>query len=400
MRAIGIVRDGQCRIDDYRIMGAAIGAGVELRAFVAEELVLPADELAIRRLLGDVGVLLMRQQSGRARYLFTKIVEEVGYRAINTSRVQARSRDKFLTYLAMNRSNVPSPIAGFPLYTSQILRENTRGIRRTLLKRLVDSAKEIVGVMPCVEKPIDGTHGRGVRILHDGDEMLGAIEGRDPMDLTMLQPFYDSPWEIRAVSVKHPGAEPEHLASIAKCATERGQAIRNLAVMGVPVLIGRHKLIEGLEKAALGVLAPQRQDYAITGNDWTPKGAADREGERMCALARKLVPKFQQLKASRERLNGAYRRRYRGNSPERVRVGLDGEEAAHERLALEYLGSGEHEGIRSMIMDELDRSPELLLLDVNDNQDFPNVRDLTQRHLEGDYVELALAVSAMNAVKV
>jgi len=399
MRAIGIVRDGQCRIDDYRIMGAAIRAGVELRSFLAEELVLPADELAIRQLIGDVGVILMRQQSGRTRYLLTRIAEAVGYRAINTSRVQAYSRDKFLMYLAMNRSNVPSPVASFPLYTAQILIDNTPGIRRALLKRLADSAREMVGAMPCVEKPIDGTHGRGVRVLHTDGEILGAVEGRDPMDLTMLQPFYDSPWEIRAVSVKHPGDEPEHLASIAKCATERGQAIRNLAVMGVPVLIGRHKLVEFLEKAALGVLAPQQQDYAITGNDWTPKGAAAREEEEICALARKLVPKFQELKASRERLNGAYRKLRMTRSPERVLAGLVEEEGVHGRLALEYLRSGEHEEIQSMILDRLDISPELLLLDVNDNQDFPNVRDLTQRHLEDDYVELALAVSAMNAAK-
>jgi len=399
MRAIGIVRDSQSRIDDYRIMGAAIGAGVDLRAFVAEELVLPADKLAIRGLLGDIGALLMRQQSGRTRYLFTRIAEAVGYRAINASWIQAYSRDKFLTYLAMNRSNVPSPIACFPLYTPQILSRKMPGIRRALLRRLVGSAKAMVGEVPCVEKPIDGTHGRGVRILQTEADILGAFERRDPMDMTMLQPFYDSPWEIRAVSVKRPGAEPEHLASIAKCATERGQAIRNLAVMGVPVLIGRHKLVEGLEKAALGVLAPRQRDYAITGNDWAPKGEADRDEGKIYALARKLVPRFQRLKASRERLNGMYRKLYRASSTGRVRGTLEGEEAAHERAALEYLRSGEHEEIQSTIMKRLDDSPELLLLDVNDNQDFPNVRDLTQRHIEDDYVELALAVSAMSAVK-
>ena len=105
------------------------------------------------------------------------------------------------------------------------------------------------------------------------------------------------------------------------------------------------------------------------------------------------------LRASRERLNGAYRRLYRANSPERVRAGLEDEEAAHERAALEYMRSGEHEEIRSTIMDRLDSSTELMLLDVNDNQDFPNVRDLTQRHIEDDYVKLALAVSAMGAAK-
>jgi len=400
MRAIGIVRDGQGRIDDYRIMGAAIGAGVDLRAFVAEELVLPAGKLAIRRTFGDVGAIVMRGQSGRARYLLTRIAEAVGYRAINASRLQAYSRDKFLTYLAMNCSNVPSPVASLPLYTSQILRANTPGIRRGLLRRIVDSTEATVGAVPWIEKPIDGTHGRGVRILHTDAEVLGAIERRDPMDLTMIQPFYDQPWEIRAVSVKHPGAGPEHLTSIAKCATERGQAIRNLTVMGVPVLIGMHRLVEALERAALGVLAPLPGDYAITGNDWTPKGAADPdEEERICALARKLFPKFQRLRASRERLNGAYRRLYRANSPERVRAGLDEEEGAHERAALEYMRSGEHEEIRSMIMNRLDTSPELLLLDVNDNQDFPNVRDLTGRHIEDDYVKLALAVSAMAPAK-
>jgi len=397
--SICIIQDSQSRIDDYRIVGAAIEAGVQLRTFIAEELVLSADGGAIRGLFGDVGAILMRQQSGRTRYLFTRIAEAVGYRAINTSRVQAYSRDKFLTYLVMNRENVPSPIACLPLYTSQIAGRDRPVIRRMLLKQLAESVKGMVGAMPCVEKPIDGTHGRGVRILHTEGEILDAVERRDPMDLTMLQPFNDSPWEIRAVSVKHPGAEPEHLASIAKCATERGQAIRNLAVMGVPVLIGRHRIVEGLEKAALGVLAPRQQDYAITGNDWTPKGAADREEERICALARKLVPKFQQLKASRERLNGAYRRLYRADSPGRVRARLVEEEGIHERVALEYMRSGEHEEIRSTILNRLDGPTELLLFDVNDNQDFPNVRDLTQRHVEGDYVKLALAVSAIDAVK-
>jgi len=391
--SIGIVRDRQSRIDDYRIMRAAIGAGVELRAFVAEELVLSADNNAIRELLGDIGVLLMRQQSGRTRYLFTRIAEASGYRAINTSEVQAYSRDKFLTYLIMDRANVPSPIACLPLYTSQIAGRDKPVIRRALLKQLAETAKAILGEMPCVEKPIDGTHGRKVRILHTEGEILEAMKRRDPMDMTMLQPFYDSPWEIRAVSIKYPGAEPEHLVSIAKCATERGQAVRNLAVMGVPVLIGRHRLVERLERAALGVLVPKPQDYAFTGNDWTPRGVA--EQEKICGYARKLLPKFQHLKASRGKLTSMYKKLYRTNSQERVRRTLDEEESAHERSALEYLRSREHEEIRSLIMEWLDSSSELLLLDVNDSQDFPNVRDLTQRHLEDDYVELALAVSSI-----
>jgi hypothetical protein len=395
MRAIDIVRDRQSRIDDYRIMQAAARAGVELHAFIAEELVLSADRDVIRRLLGDVGAILMRQQSGRMRYLFTRIAEAAGYRAINASRVQAYSRDKFLTYLAMNCSGVPSPAACFPLYTSQILRGSTLGVRRALVRRLAESAKQMVGRAPWVEKPIDGTHGRRVRVIRRDGEILESVEVRSPMDPTMLQPFYNSPWEIRAVSIKYPGSEPEHLVAIAKCASVKEQAIRNLAVMGVPVMIGRHRAIERLERAALGVLAPAPQDYVMTGNDWTPNRMPDDVVERICGYGKRLLPAFQRLRASRERLNGTYRKLYGGRSPEQVRRVVDGEEGAHAKAVREYVNMREHAAIESIIVEWLDGSPELLLLDVNDSQDFPNVRDLTQRHIEDEYIKLALAVSAL-----
>jgi hypothetical protein len=210
----------------------------------------------------------------------------------------------------------------------------------------------------------------------------------------MFQPFYDSPFEIRVVSIKYPGSEPEYIASIAKCATEPEQAVRNLAVMGVPISIRKHKLIEKLEVAALKVLAPNSHDYLITGNDWTPKKVLERDVEKICAFSRRILPSFQRLKASREKLRNKYRK-ICANYSQELQKQVEKAEEDHERLALEYIRSREHETIESLILGWLDDSPELLLLDINDNQDFPNVRDLTQRRLEDDYTKLALAVSSL-----
>jgi len=399
MDAIGIVRDSQCRIDDYRIVQAIIRAGAEPREIISEELVLSTDREAIRSSIGEVGVVLARLQSGRMRYFLTRVAETSGYRVINTSSVQAYSRDKFLTYLVMTSSGVPSPTASFPLYVQQILGGSKKGVRRELFKRLAESAGRIVGGIPCVEKPIDGSHGRGVRMLRTEREVRESMGARSTMDPTMLQPFYDSPFEIRAVSIKYPGSEPEHLASIVKCATERGQTVRNLAVTGVPALVKRHKLIEKLEIAALKVLAPEHLDYLITGDDWTPARVPESEGERVRRCAKKLLPQFQQLKTSREKLTKLYRKLHRSLSSGTTERQLEEAESAHEKVALKFLKAGEHEEIESIVSSWLDSSPELLLLDVNDNQDFPNVRDLTQRRVEDDYAKIALAVSSLTSTR-
>ncbi|MBO3803616.1 MAG: hypothetical protein JTT11_07080 [Candidatus Brockarchaeota archaeon] len=395
MNAVGVVRDGQCRIDDYRIVRALARAGAEPRELISEELVLPADRKAVRSSIGEVGALLVRLQSGKTRYFLTRVAEASGYRVINASPVQAYSRDKFLTYLAMGSSGVPTPAASFPLYAQQVLGGGKRGLRRELFGRLAETAEKMVGGIPCVEKPVDGSHGRKVRMLRTDGELREAMGERSAMDPTILQPFYDSPFEIRAVSIKYPGSGPEHLASIAKCAIERGQAVRNLAVTGVPVLVGRHKLVEKLEIAAMNVLAPGTADYAVTGNDWTPAKVPESEGEKVRASARKLLPLFQRLKASRERLAKLYRRLHGSAAFRTSQEQLEEAEAAHERVALEFLNAREHRAAESVISAWLDESSELLLLDVNDNQDFPNVRDLTQRRVEDDYASMALAVSSL-----
>jgi hypothetical protein len=294
----------------------------------------------------------------------------------------------------MGSSGVPSPIASFPLFTQQIVGDEKIGVRRDLLRRLAELVIKEIGSIPCVEKPVDGSHGRKVRILRSEMDVREAIGIRSTMDPMMFQPFYDSPFEIRVVSIKYPGSEPEYIASIAKCATEPEQAVRNLAVMGVPISIRKHKLIEKLEVAALKVLAPNSHDYLITGNDWTPKKVLERDVEKICAFSRRILPSFQRLKASREKLRNKYRK-ICANYSQELQKQVEKAEEDHERLALEYIRSREHETIESLILGWLDDSPELLLLDINDNQDFPNVRDLTQRRLEDDYTKLALAVSSL-----
>lgn len=394
MTIIGVIRDGQCRIDDYRIIRSIARTGVGLNVIISEELVISTDRNSIRSSLGDLDVILMRLQSGRTRYFLSKVAEASGYRVINTSAVQAYSRNKFLTYLIMSSSGVPSPIASFPLFSHQILGDEKIGVRRDLLRKLTELTIKDIGSAPCIEKPLDGSHGRKVRILRSEMDVREAISVRSTMDPMMFQPFYDSPFEIRAVSIKYPGSEPEFIASIAKCATEPEQEVRNLAVMGVPILIRKHKLIEKLEVAALKVLAPKSHDYLITGNDWTPKKVLERDAEKICAFSRKILSSFQRLKASREKLRNKYRKIYATHSWE-LEKQIEEAEEDHERLALEYIRSREHESIESIISGWLDDSPELLLLDINDNQDFPNVRDLTQRRLEEDYTKLALSVSTL-----
>jgi len=385
---VHVIMNKHSRIDDYRILEAL---DENLSFSFVEEIVFQSNPSSVRATFGDASVIINRIQSGRMRYIVTQCLEECGYKVINSSKIQQYSRNKFLTYLKLSSAGISTPITLFPSYT-RVCDEDSKVI---FYRKSIDNAsKRIIDAvgLPLIEKPVDGTHGIGVRRIEKMEELKESLINRNPRNLSLFQQFCDAAWEIRSVSVKAPNEEPKLLACVAKCASDKKQKTRNLAVSGVPVYIPNTNAVKQIETKLIRALLSKSEDYAILGNDWTPIGTEERETEKIYENARNLLPLQKEIRASRGSLTQIYRAAFYVR--DKI-LNLQSKLDEHNKLIEKYKKSKYHQTIQSLILERLDDGPNLVFLDMNDNQDFPNVYDLSEAPIPQHYKELALRVSKL-----
>jgi len=362
-----ILRDTYCRLDDYRIIYAALNLGVSV--INIDDLVLSPTESFPGR------VVINRAQSSRVRKTLTQIAEAKGCRVINPTRILQYSGNKFLLYVRAHELGINTPQTALPFYT--LRNPDKKVYERQLIERLAEKITRIVEGHPHIIKPINGSHGRGVRRIENKDELIETLLVRTAFDETIYQRLYSGKWEVRVVTLKMPHREARTLTMIAKY----GENIRNLAVSGVPINLPYSKKLAELDCRLVESLV-RDGGYLLTGNDWAPLEI----DENLEIDVGELRKKYEKIRQIRKRLRLAYKKFIDlkiGGEEEIIEL-----EEKEEKLCKEYRENITHQKISEAISSEIEER-DFVIMDLNDNQDFPNVRGIARTKLEENYLELA-----------
>jgi glutathione synthase/RimK-type ligase-like ATP-grasp enzyme len=153
----------------------------------------------------------------------------IGYRFdLNDSVAAAISQDKVATYTVLTNNSIPA-------VPHQLVRTKVSSANREVMK----------GWKDIVIKPLDGTSGHGVKLFHDTDEAIRAIES-STIQAWAAAPFVDIQREVRIIVLDGTPL----LAYEKRPVTINGLKMFNLGLGAMPVTIAASGVLIDLARRA------------------------------------------------------------------------------------------------------------------------------------------------------